>query len=276
MMGLSHREPLFHIASQWLLGMLLALILTGLFLSISAFQLTARGTGTRILQRAVAAITDIDALLPQLQQDLREAADSSEEETITVPSFPIPIELPREEASELDTQELRQRLLEEGADMVYEQGLGVLAAADPEAQRDIELISTASLLDRGLGLITEDNHSRLRITTVLLAFLASILAVLLMSTVASYGRLVVAGTVVLAASLPFLAAAVATRFGFRAAQEEAGPFPDALLELGVDALWVPIRDYLALAALGGALLALGIGFLWLAARGQTAASVDRA
>jgi hypothetical protein len=44
----------------------------------------------------------------------------------------------------------------------------------------------------------------------------------------------------------------------------------------VDALWVPIRDYIALAALGGALLALGLGFLWLTARGQRAASVDKA
>jgi hypothetical protein len=41
-------------------------------------------------------------------------------------------------------------------------------------------------------------------------------------------------------------------------------------------MWVPIRNYMALASLGGALLALGIGFLWVAARVQTAASVDKA
>lgn len=268
--------PLLRIASQWLLGVLLALALTGLFLAINAVQLTAPGTGQRILRQAVAVLTDIDALLPQLHQDLREAAATAEEEAVPVPNFPIPIAMAKEEAAAISQQALRQRLLEESARQAYAGGMDILAAADPQAQRDVELISTAGAIDRGFGLITEDNHRRIGIAAGALGFIAALLALALMLAARSYGRLVAAGACILAAALPSLAAAVALRFGFRTAEEEADPFVKGLLGLGVDALWVPVRNYIALAALGAALLALGVALLWLSARWAAAPSVDTA
>ena len=50
------------------------------------------------------------------------------------------------------------------------------------------------------------------------------------------------------------------------AEEEADPFVTGLLDLGVDAMWVPIRDYLALSALGFSVIALGVFCLWWQAR----------
>ncbi|MBI1884938.1 MAG: hypothetical protein HYS09_01255 [Chloroflexi bacterium] len=105
-------------------------------------------------------------------------------------------------------------------------------------------------------------HSRLVIATIVLGIISAGLAALVMSAVRSFNRFVVLGAVVLVGSLPSLAGAVAARFGFRTAQEEADPFVDGLLQLAVDAMGVPIRNYIALAALGAMLLALGLGLIW--------------
>lgn len=274
MTGSGPAAPIVRAASQWLVGVLLALALMGLFVTIIALQLTSAGTGQRILGRAVAVLTDIDALLPKLQDDLREVADTAAGDTVRVPGFPIPVELTRQEAATIEGEELRQRLLDESARQVYEEGMDVLAAADPDANRDVELLSTAGAIDRGLGLISESRHTGFQIAAVVLGLISVLLAALLMVTVRSYGRLVAMGAAVLGAALPSLAAAVAIRFGFRAAQEEADPFVNDLLQLGVDAMWVPVRNYIALAALGAALLVLGLGLIWSSARWAGQTSVD--
>lgn len=270
MSGPAPAGPLFRVASQWLLGVLLALAFLGLFLTINAVQLTSAGTAQRILERAVAVLTDVDALLPQLQEDLREAALTAEADTVPVPGFPIPVELPKEAAATIGQEDLRRLLLAASAQQAYAEGMDVFAAADPDAQRDIELISTAGAINGGLGLLTAAKHTAFRIAAAALGLVATLLAVLLLAAVRSYARLVAAGSTILAAALPSLAAAVALRFGFRTAQEEADPFVDGLLELAVDAMWVPVRNYIALAALGAALLALGVALLWASPRWATA------
>lgn len=262
-------DPFVRVASQWFLALLLVVALTALFVAINAVQLTSSATGQRLLRRAVATLTDIDAALPHIHSDLlEEAAAGAPGDMVRVPGFPIPVEIPVAEAATLSQAELRARLLEESARQAYAQGMAVLAAADPEAQdqRNIELISTAGVIDRGLGLITSSNQTRFRIAVAVAGGLSAALAGLLLAALRSYGRLLASGAVILAACLPALAAAVALRFGFRTAQDGADPFTYNLLELGVDAMWVPIRNYIALAALGAALLALGVTLGWLTAR----------
>jgi len=255
-----------------LLGLLLVAALTGLFLAINALQLTSPGTGQRLLRRAVATLTDIDAALPRIHSDLREQATSAAGGTVRVPGFPIPIDIRAAEAASISREGLRARLLEESAHKAYTEGMSVFAAADPEAQQNIELISTTGAIDRGLGLITKDSQTRIRIAAAVLAAISAALATLLFSALRSYGRLLAAGAIILAASLPLLAAVVAVRFGFRTAQDGADPFTYGLLQLGVDALWLPIRNYITLAALGAALLALGVVLSWVSARAEAAAA----
>jgi hypothetical protein len=79
-------------------------------------------------------------------------------------------------------------------------------------------------------------------------------------------RLVALGSLIFGAALPCLAAAIAVRFGFKTAQTEADPFTTGMLDLGIDAMWVPIRDYLALSALGFAVAGLGALGAWLQGR----------
>ncbi|MEE8201092.1 MAG: hypothetical protein V3R29_07975, partial [Candidatus Acidoferrales bacterium] len=91
-------------------------------------------------------------------------------------------------------------------------------------------------------------------------------AVLLMTSVRSWGRLIALSAVTIGAALPLLAAAVGVRFAFRTAEEEADPFVSGLLDLGVEAMWVPIRNSLVLTVLGFAVMGMTLVLMWASSR----------
>jgi len=258
--------PLLRAVSQWLIGVALAVLLTLFFVAISAVQLSSEGTGQRLLRRNIAVSTDIDAVLPDIETALQERAREASGETVRVPDFPIPVDLTRDEALQLEGAALRARILSEASDRVYEDGMSAWSAADPDARQSIETISVPGALKRGLGLTTAANHDRMVIVAIVLGVLSAVCAAMLVASVRSWGRLVALSAAIIAAALPLLAAAVAVRFAFRTAQEEADPFVWGLLELGVEAMWVPIRNYLALTVLGFTLLMLTLLFIWVGSR----------
>ena len=264
---------LLRAVSQWLIGVVLVVLLTLFFVAISAVQLSSEGTGQRLLRRSVAVSTDIDAVLPDLQTALRERAREGSGETVRVPDFPVPVDLTRDEALRLEGPALRERILSEASDRLYEDGMSAWSAADPDARQSIETISVPGALKRGLGLITAANHDRMVIAAVVLGVLSAMCAALLAASVRSWGRLVALSAATIVAALPLLAAAVAVRFAFRTAQEEADPFVTGLLDLGVEAMSVPIRNYLALTVLGFTVMLLTLAFMWASARNGTG-SVD--
>lgn len=258
--------PLLRAVSQWLIGIALAVLLTLFFVAISAVQLSSEGAGQRLLRRSVAVSTQIDAVLPDLQTALRERAREGSGETVRVPDFPVPVNLTRDEALRLEGPALRERILSEASDRLYEDGMSAWSAADPDARQSIETISVPGALKRGLGLITAANHDRMVIAAAVLGVLSALCAALLAASVRSWGRLGALSAATIAAALPLLAAAVGVRFAFRTAQEEADPFVWGLLELGVEAMWVPIRNYLALTVLGFTVLLLTLVSIWAGSR----------
>jgi len=258
--------PLLRAVSQWTIGVALAVLLTLFFLAISAVQLSSEDTGQRLLRRSIAVSTDIDAVLPDVETALQERARGETGETVRVPDFPIPVDLPRDDALQLEGPALRVRILSEASDRVYEDGMSAWSAADPDARQSIETISVPGALKGGLGLITAANHDRMVIVAIVLGVLSAVCAAMLVASVRSWGRLAALSAAIIAAALPLLAAAVAVRFAFRTAQEEADPFVWGLLELGVEAMWVPIRNYLALTVLGFTLLILTLVAIWAVSR----------
>lgn len=265
--------PLIQAFSQWLVGAALVVTLALLLLAVNAVQLSSEGAGQRLLGRSVAVSTNIDAILPDLQAALREKAQQEEADSLRLPDFPIPVELSRDEAMSLEGTALRERILKEAAGRLYQDGIPAWAEGDPPGEQDIEPISVAGALRRGLGLITAENHDRFVVAAAVLGFLSAVLGVALLAFVRSWGRLIALSAVTIVAALPSLAAAVAVRFGFRTAQEEADPFVSGLLDIGVEAMWVPIRNYLALTVLGFTALLLTLVFIWASSR-QPAGSVD--
>jgi len=268
--------PLLRGALQWLFGILFALSLIALFLVINGVQLTSSGTAQRILSRATADLTEIDAVLPTIQADLVEAAQASEEATVTVPHFPLPVELPREEAATISTAELRSRLLSEAAEAIYEEGMSVWALADPEAEQDIDIFSPEGGVHRGLGFLSDDNHQALRIAVIVLGLISVALGGLVLVSTQGMGRLMALGAAVLGAAVPSLLGAVAVRFAFRTASEDQKDYLMArLLDLGNDVTWLALRNYtiLTLVGLGVVLVSLGLMLLEMRQRAAPAAPV---
>jgi hypothetical protein len=265
--------PLLRGAFQWLFGILFALSLIAFFLAINAMQLTSPGTAQRILSRAVADLTEIDASLPTIQTDLAETAQTSEEATVTVPHFPLAVEVSREEAATISTAELRSRLLSEAAQAIYKDGMSVWALADPEAKQDIDLLSPEGGVQRGLGLLSDDNHHALRIAAIVLGLISFILGGLVFVSTKGMGRVVALGAGLLGAAVPSLTAAVAVRFAFFTASEDQNDYLIArLLDLGNDATWLALRNYTILTLLGLWLVVLGFGLVLLEIRQRAIAA----
>ena len=253
-------------ATVWVAAFVLALFLTAFFLTLTAFELTSEDTGQDILRRSIAISTDIDAVLPGIEADLDAVAAEGDSPTITVPGFPIPVELTREEAATLRGAALRGRILDDSARRLYDDGGSAWAAGDPEARRDVERISTAGAIDYGLGFISDSTNTGLLIVAVLLAIIVLGLAGVLMVVLPWDMRILVAGGIVAFAALPSLAAAVGLRFVFRTADDEGDPFVEGMLALGVDVMWVPIRSFLVLSVLGIALILIATLLLWWTSR----------
>ncbi len=263
--------PLLRGAFQWLFGILFALSLIALFLVVNGMQLTSSGTAQRILSRATADLTEIDAMLPTIQVNLAEAAQDSEEATVTVPHFPLAVEIPRKDAATISTAELRSRLLSETAEAIYKEGMSVWALADPEAEQDIDVFSPEGGVHRGLGFLSDDNHQALRIAAIVLGLLSLALGGLVLLSTQGMGRVVALGAALLGAAVPSLLGAVAVRFAFRTAIEDQDDYlMTRLLDLGNDATWLALRNYTVLTLLGLGLVLVGLGLVLLEMRQRAA------
>ena len=254
------------IASQWVAAALLAAVLTALFILIAAVQLSSEETATKAHRRSVATLTEIDRLLPGIEAELQNA-DVPAGETVPVPGFPIPVQLTSDEARTLQGAALRDRILNRAAALLYEDGMDSWSKADHDGMQRIERVSTAGAVDTGLGLATDSRHKLFLAGAAIAGVFALILAAGLVVAVRDWNmRLVALGCAVVAAGLPCLAAAIAVRFGFKTAQTDADPLVTELLDVGIDAAWVPIRDYLTLSALGFVVAGLGALGAWLQGR----------
>jgi len=256
------RRALLHVASRWLVAAFLALTLAAFFLFLTAFQVSADGTAHRILRRGIAITTDIDAILPQVTNDLHAAAQTSDQDPIRVPNFPVPVEIPKDEAARIEGEELRQRLLDQSADRIYDDGMSSWAQTDSKSQQNIARFSTAGGLNRAFGLVTQKWNTIYLIAAALFGFLSLVLAALLWLNLKSYVRLLALAAATATAAVISLAGAVAVRFALRTAETEADPFEKELIDLGVDVVWLFIRNYLVLSLLGFAVLAVSAFFLW--------------
>jgi hypothetical protein len=271
--GLAFGAMMLRAALQWLSGILLAICLIALFLVVNAYQLTEADTAQRILSRAIAAVTEIDSLLPAIRADLTESLQTSDSPTVTVPLFPVPVELTREEATSISTVDLRSRLLDTAAEKTYREGMSVFALGSPEAKQKIDPISPEGGVKRGLGFLSDNNHSALRIAMWVFGGLSVLMAVLVLLSTKGLGRITALGACVLGAAVPSLVVAVGVRWGFRSSAEDQDDYLlRQLLSLGNDAVWLPLRNYTILCLLGLGIVVVGLTLVLLETRQRTMGS----
>ncbi len=233
------------------------------FLALTAAQLTAPGPGKALLSRALAPLLDLDAALPYLEEALHQAAQEAQGPTLAVPDFPLPVQVAKEEALTLRGEKLRSLLLQEAARQVYSQGMGVLAG---EGERDLGRGSLPWAMDRGLGLIGHKTHLAFMVAAAVLGVASLGLALPLLMALPSWGKLASLGAIWVGAGLPSLLLGLAARLALKALQGGATPLVHQLLQVGVEAASVLVRNALALSALGTAFLALAVLLLRAQAR----------
>lgn len=253
-------------ASVWLAALVLAAFLAAFLLTITAVQLTSEDTGQRVLRRSLAATTGIDDVMPRIESDLDRLSESGGGGSVTVPGFPIAVTLTAEEAADLRGAELRDLILDRAAAKLYDEGGSAWASADPEADREIERVSAAGAMDYGLGFVRDSTNTVFLVMAVLLAIIVIGIAGVLLVILPWDMRLLVSGGVALLAGLPLLAGAVALRFVFRTANDDGDPFVQALLDLGVDSMWVPIRNSFVISSFGFMLVLIATALLWWTSR----------
>jgi hypothetical protein len=257
----------FRSPSLWIVAAVLIFLLWAFFAALTATQLTSEEDGHKLLRRSTAELTDIDASLPKIEADVRVAAESQPEGgTVRVPGYPIAIDLPREEALTLSREALRDRLLDESARAIYEDGMSVWTGADPEASQDIDRFSPAGAVYTGLSFVRDSVNTVFFVFAALIGLLVLALLVVSIVFLPRESWLIVLGGVALIAALPSLATAVAIRFAFRTTDADGDPFVEEMLEIGADATLVPITNFFILTALGAGLLVLGGLYLWWEAR----------
>ena len=255
------------VARQWLLAFLLSLSCAVFLAALTAARLTARGPGERIHERAVLALTGLDAALPGIEDALHTEARGSDAASVRVPGFPIPVDLLRAEAAELGGPALRERLLDEAAARLYEDGMSAWAAGDPSSAQRIDRFSAAGMVHWSLGLVRDGWHAAFLLAAAVSGAACLLLAAALtLSLSGVYMRLLALGGALLGAALPSLAAAVALRFALKTAQVDGDPFLAGLLEIGVDAAGFAIRQYLIAASAALGVIAVAAGAAWLEAR----------
>jgi len=234
----------------------LAMALLALLVALNLLQLTAPGPAHRALRRAVASLTEIDSLLTAQVPALREQANTSPDEPLSLPDYPLNVTLSPQEAQKPPT-EMRDLLLDRSADKVYQEGTAAFRQGGQGG--DSSRLSVQGAVRTGLGLLTAGNHDALRWTTVALGILCGALSGALLFRTPGYGRLVALGSVVATASMLFLLLTAVVRLILAVAGWATDDYITVqLLDLAKGAAWLPVRNGLALGGLGLALLALGL------------------
>jgi len=253
---------------KWAAGVALVFTLGFLLLFLNAAQLTGRDVAHKGLTRALASITEVDALLAEGRADLKAKAEESPDSEVRLADYPIDVPLTSQQAQQLSTPELRELLLSRSADKVYAEGVSAFREEGRgPSTHDIAILSPPGAVRYTVGLLTEDTHDAMWMTTVVLTGIAAFLALLLALLSRGYGRLTSLGMATLIASLPFLLFFVTVRFILRLASESEGDYLTAqLYALGKDVAWLPIRTGIAFAVLGLVFLVMGVGFSLLEGR----------
>ena len=250
---------------KWATGILLMLSLLSLLVALGLAQLTAEGPAKRTLRRSVASLTEIDTLLDEGYEELRQEAGEDGEAALRLKDFPVQVSLSAEEVLGLSRSELRGLLLDRSAERLYDDGMSAFREEGTDlSEEGMGFFSTQGAVWNSLGFLRDNVHEALRVAAASLAGVCLVLAVVLALLGRGFGRLASVGAAVSAAAIPFLAGAVAVRFALRLVSDEGEEYlVRELTRIGEEIAWIPIRDSIAVTALGVAFLVAGVGLaLW--------------
>ena len=257
--------------SRSLYGLTLAALLIVLLAAISLQQVTSRDNARRLLQAGVATLTDVDQVIAENREGLRQLAESSRGPAVSFPGYPIGIEFTREEALRGSNEQLRATVLEHSSTSVYEGGLG---AFDTTGQQSLGTFSTQGLIKLIVGQLSRKTHDRASVASVVAAALSALAALTVILKNSGFVRMRALGLSALGAAVAgvvfvFLVRLLATSLW------PNDPFGDDLAEIVAKVMDVPLRNYVVLGALGLVLTVAGVVFQAVSERRAWAAAEEQ-
>lgn len=251
-------------AAGIIVGVLLVFGIIAFIGFVSLAQVSSSGTGSTIMSRTVAEMTEIDASITNIHTSLQESIGENAQDPVRVPNFPIPVDISRANALSTDRQQLRDEILRQAGDQLYGSGAGVWDDTDLDASQNIGTQSTAGGIRTALGLVRGTPHTIYLALAVVSGLATAALAITLTLRMDALRRLLAFGVILLAAGTPGIVITLLLRLATGSLGDD--PFRDGLSDIGVDAQGVVLRNYVIITALGAGLVALGLAGALLSSR----------
>ena len=236
-----------------------------LLLALSTRQATAAAPAERVISAGIAATTDLDQLLAEEREPVRQLAQNSTANAIAVPGYPLDVFLTRDEALNATTPQIRAAILERSSALVYTRGL---SAFDRTGHQSISRFSSQGIVDVAVSQVSDSTHSRASLGSVIFALMAAASGCTILATNSGWGRLRTLGIATLfGAGSGFLVFALG--WLIIGQLDGSDTYTSELREIARTTITVPLRNFGIVTALGAIVTAAGIVFARI--EGRTAA-----
>ena len=224
-------------------------------ISLSCRQSTAPGPARNVLEAGLVTLTDIDQMLADEGDSIRELAKNSDTDNLTIPGYPLDVVLTRSEVTTSNNAELRTLILERSSALIYAEGI---SAFDQNGQQSLRRLSIQGILELSLSQVSQSTHDRA--TTIALISLIGIgvCGAIVAATGTGWSRMRSLGMAAAAGAIPV----VLMFFVIRLFVGQIGgddPFVADYRDVTRAALGVPMRNGLVVLAAGVVVIAVSLG-----------------
>ncbi|MBA4179715.1 MAG: hypothetical protein C0506_03920 [Anaerolinea sp.] len=230
--------------------------------AVSARQLTAPGPARSILESGIALTTEIEQVIAEDHDALRQLVESNNSAVFTIPDYPLDVVLTRDEILKSTDAQLRETVLARSSGLVYAHGLD---AFDRTGNQSFGQLSTQRLLEFGVGQFSQETHRRANVLSVVFLLATAAAACFVVASREGWGRSRALGLATILGAVPGI---LIVGLVWLAVGRMGGgdPFVADLRQVVQTALLAPLRNYLAVFILGALLAALGVAMAMIDAR----------
>jgi hypothetical protein len=230
----------------------LAIALFLLVLSVSCAQATSRPRAMDRLEAGIATLTEIDLVIEEHRDELREIVNATDDRTVPIPGYPLEIQLTRDEALNASNEQLRDIVLSRSAQLVYDEGVGTF---DRTGSQSLGTFSSEGMLRTLVGQLSETTNRRAEIASLVLLALTAIAALSVVLRSEGLRKVRNLGIGALGAAIPGLLVVGFGRFVVgQVGSDDA--FVHELRDIIDDLAAVPFRNFVVVAILGAFLVVL--------------------
>ncbi len=185
-----------------------AILAISMFLLIGFYsirQVTDQDAAVHVISEGIRATTDVDRLLAVHGDALRESAAAAEDgDLLSIPDYPLPVNIEPEEVLALNDDELRELVLARSAAIIYVTGLSPF---DQTGNQTLAFLSVQGALDQLLGALTGSTHQRAGYAAVVLLMVVTVAGAASLAMTQGLRRFRTFGLAVLLSALPGYAGA---------------------------------------------------------------------